>query len=406
MAQQRWLFIIFGGIVLASMALFALFFWLGSTQARQIGEGSLTRPAVTTSNPTGASGTTRPTTRPTATARATPTSRPSPTARAIPTTASALAVSPTVDAVPAGDAPFFPGDFAEARPFAFDDFSFDTNIWDADFRDVRGNFNGYQNGVYAFDVRSTNELLYDIRAPLPIAPAQYEVETRWRSGSGEHGIMIVINGTPTNFAQLSFLRIGIRDGTSLVVSEQQGNAVQELGNVSLSSPMVAGGIPFRLGIQLFGNGLFAFAEPINSDLAEPDFIIIPYDASNGGTQIGFYANSGAEPYAAWFDNLLMSSWMNDGTGTICRELRSIDLIEASPVEGDDVIIAQQRLENLGYWTGGVDGVYGPITAAAVQEFQRLNTLVFDGNLDQDTWCRLLSTNAARADGSIELLRTP
>jgi hypothetical protein len=398
-----------GGAIFASIGLFALFFWLGIQQTQQIGEGALTRVAVATSNPIGTSGTIRPTARPTATTRATMTSRPSPTARAIPTTAPALAVSPTPEAAPAGDVPFFPGDFAEARPFVFDDFSFASDIWDASFRDERGNFNGYLNGVYAFDVRSTNELLFDVREPLPIAPAQYEVETRWLGGSGEHGLMISIDGAPTDFSRLRFLRVGIRDGRVLVVSLQQGNDVQVLQNVALSIPMVARAVPFRLAIQLYGDQLFVFAEPIPvnpSTSIEPTFLSIPYNTPDGGARVGFYANSSTEPYAVWFDNLLMASWVNDGTGVVCRELRPIELIEGSPIEGDDVTIAQQRLENLGYQTGGVDGVYGEFTAAAVRRFQQLNDFDFNTNLDQQTWCRLLSTNATRADGIIELLRTP
>ncbi len=39
---------------------------------------------------------------------------------------------------------------------------------------------------------------------------------------------------------------------------------------------------------------------------------------------------------------------------------------------------QQKLKNWGYYTGSVDGIYGPKTKAAVKLFQRKNGLVADG----------------------------
>jgi len=46
--------------------------------------------------------------------------------------------------------------------------------------------------------------------------------------------------------------------------------------------------------------------------------------------------------------------------------------------GSTVKTMQQKLKNWGYYTGSVDGIYGPITKKAVEYFQRKNGLYVDG----------------------------
>ncbi|MDD3947067.1 MAG: spore cortex-lytic enzyme [Clostridia bacterium] len=46
--------------------------------------------------------------------------------------------------------------------------------------------------------------------------------------------------------------------------------------------------------------------------------------------------------------------------------------------GEVVRTMQTRLRNWGYYSGGVDGIFGPKTEAAVRYFQRTNGLVVDG----------------------------
>ena len=41
-------------------------------------------------------------------------------------------------------------------------------------------------------------------------------------------------------------------------------------------------------------------------------------------------------------------------------------------------LVQQRLKNWGYYTGGVDGIYGTLTRTAVRKFQKNNGLQVDG----------------------------
>lgn len=48
------------------------------------------------------------------------------------------------------------------------------------------------------------------------------------------------------------------------------------------------------------------------------------------------------------------------------------------LKGPDVIEVQERLNELGFSTGGVDGIYGPLTARAVENFQKSRGIKADG----------------------------
>jgi hypothetical protein len=65
--------------------------------------------------------------------------------------------------------------------------------------------------------------------------------------------------------------------------------------------------------------------------------------------------------------------------------------QASPVIGDiDIKSVQQLLNSLGYSTGVPDGSLGPKTKAAIQAFQRDNSLAPDGQLTESLNLRLKS----------------
>ena len=60
--------------------------------------------------------------------------------------------------------------------------------------------------------------------------------------------------------------------------------------------------------------------------------------------------------------------------------------------GADVTIIQQKLTDLGYDLGIVDGIFGTKTTAAVKKFQKDFGLKADGIVGSQTWSALLSTN--------------
>lgn len=79
--------------------------------------------------------------------------------------------------------------------------------------------------------------------------------------------------------------------------------------------------------------------------------------------------------------------------------------------GSDVSELQERLKELGLYTGAVDGVYGPRTQAAVREFQSRSGLAPTGIVDEAVWAHLWpeeetpvleAARAPRPEGEIHL----
>ena len=68
-------------------------------------------------------------------------------------------------------------------------------------------------------------------------------------------------------------------------------------------------------------------------------------------------------------------------------------------EGEDVRNVQARLQQLGYYTGVLDGKYGTGTTSAVFQFQLNNGLYADGKAGADTNARLFSDSAIPAGGT-------
>ncbi len=77
------------------------------------------------------------------------------------------------------------------------------------------------------------------------------------------------------------------------------------------------------------------------------------------------------------------------------------------LRGDDVRTIQRRLAALGYGREvGADGLFGPNTRAAVQDFQRGHGLVVDGTVDADTRALLASAEARPRGAAPSAIPTP
>ncbi len=80
----------------------------------------------------------------------------------------------------------------------------------------------------------------------------------------------------------------------------------------------------------------------------------------------------------------------EGTSLPARVL----LLQEPRLVGTDVRAVQQRLVDLGYTeVGAVDGIFGPLTEAAVRNFQAVNEDTDDGIVDEQTWTLLFSAEA-------------
>ena len=71
--------------------------------------------------------------------------------------------------------------------------------------------------------------------------------------------------------------------------------------------------------------------------------------------------------------------------------------------GSTVRELQTRLKNWGYYTGSVDGIYGPKTRAAVIKFQQKNNLVADGIVGSKTAAALGMSLTSQTSSDLYLL---
>lgn len=67
--------------------------------------------------------------------------------------------------------------------------------------------------------------------------------------------------------------------------------------------------------------------------------------------------------------------------------------------GADVIAVQQKLKELGFYSGSVDGVYGTGSIAAVKKFQQQNGLTADGLVGSRTYAALMSASTGSSSNS-------
>ena len=67
--------------------------------------------------------------------------------------------------------------------------------------------------------------------------------------------------------------------------------------------------------------------------------------------------------------------------------------------GADVIAVQQKLKELGFYSGSMDGVYGTGSIAAVKKFQQQNGLTADGLVGSRTYTALMSASTGSSSNS-------
>lgn len=95
------------------------------------------------------------------------------------------------------------------------------------------------------------------------------------------------------------------------------------------------------------------------------------------------------------------AWLRANLRSAGAPPRARELRVTSPImAGSDVIELQRRLAALGYVTGPLDGLYGPMTAAAVRAFQRDRALPMDGVVGPETRAALAAAISAGGAGRV------
>ena len=101
--------------------------------------------------------------------------------------------------------------------------------------------------------------------------------------------------------------------------------------------------------------------------------------------------------------ILLAAILLFGSSTLYQN-RRINEVKASQVlsrlgsRGEEVRKIQQKLKNWGYYSGGVDGIYGTQTQNAVKSFQRKNGLTADGIAGKDTLNAMGISNSSSSSG--------
>jgi peptidoglycan hydrolase-like protein with peptidoglycan-binding domain len=87
-----------------------------------------------------------------------------------------------------------------------------------------------------------------------------------------------------------------------------------------------------------------------------------------------------------------------GTTPTTRAIPATKPTLQNGTSGADVTTVQTILKDLGYYTGAVDGQYGPGTAAAVTAFQTAEgiTPITPGAVDAATWNKLATSTTRKA----------
>jgi N-acetylmuramoyl-L-alanine amidase len=84
--------------------------------------------------------------------------------------------------------------------------------------------------------------------------------------------------------------------------------------------------------------------------------------------------------------------------------RSLYLQKSPLMYGDDVAALQSRLTEMGFHSGRVDGIFGPMTESAVKEFQKSVGVVVDGKCGPATIIALLRLTKIVSGGAPAALR--
>lgn len=108
------------------------------------------------------------------------------------------------------------------------------------------------------------------------------------------------------------------------------------------------------------------------------------------TAAQYWKNKNLNSYADKGDIVTITRRINGGLNGLDDRKKYLKIAES---ELSDLKLAQQRLVDLNYPLGAVDGISGPLTRSAIRDFQDANGLPVNGMLDTATKEALLSPDA-------------
>ena len=82
---------------------------------------------------------------------------------------------------------------------------------------------------------------------------------------------------------------------------------------------------------------------------------------------------------------------------------SSELVAEAALSTSEIQTVQTKLKRWGYYTGSVDGIYGPKTTSAVKSFQKKNGLTVDGIVGSKTAAALGMTLGTQTNNDLYLL---
>lgn len=91
------------------------------------------------------------------------------------------------------------------------------------------------------------------------------------------------------------------------------------------------------------------------------------------------------------NNLSTNRWSFAPTRASPSRLRNNNLFMGPGTRGQRVSALQERLKNLGFAPGPIDGDFGPLTERAVRDFQRSRDLTVDGLVGRQTLSKLVGS---------------
>lgn len=233
------------------------------------------------------------------------------------------------------------------------------------------------------------------------------------AGSGTYPAskLVVIGGT----------RVTKQDGSSAVQSVQSYDPLPVRSRVTTQIPASRIGLDTKYCVEYAtsGSATIKFTHTTTKSINRVGETAFPVDASNGkktrcmdvqGTTnrdwYWVYVTIEADPSVTSFVYSMSAQATNPTTPSPAPGAKSpAPAPQAGICEGQNafgpgsqggcVRIIQQRLTDLGYQPGTVDGIYGQNTANAVKVFQQRSGLTQDGVVGPQTWNALTSSNAAR-----------